>query len=130
MLFFDICRCPPKKPVIDAFAGVGGNAIQFAKAGLDVTAIEIDATKCAMLKHNASIYGVEHSIDIICGNCLEWITENEEWINQSEATIFLAPPWGGPNYSMKQVSRVLNLRMKFRNCVLTFGRHSQYRNLA
>ncbi|XP_057803963.1 uncharacterized protein LOC131019435 isoform X4 [Salvia miltiorrhiza] len=54
--------------VIDAFAGVGGNAIQFAKVCHHVVAIEIDPKKVALAFHNAKIYGVQDQIDFIVGD--------------------------------------------------------------
>lgn len=94
-----IRRCP-KGRVIDAFAGVGGNAIQFALAGHNVTAIEIDNTRCSMMEHNASIYGVRDAITIVYRDFFKWARENQP----ISGTLFLAPPWGGPSYTYKEVS--------------------------
>ena len=49
--------------VIDAFAGAGGNAIQFAFTCERVIAIDIDKRRMEMLMHNAKIYGVEDRIE-------------------------------------------------------------------
>ena len=54
------CRCDV---VIDAFAGAGGNAIQFAFTCERVIAIDIDKRRMEMLMHNAKIYGVEDRIE-------------------------------------------------------------------
>ncbi|XP_022857395.1 trimethylguanosine synthase-like [Olea europaea var. sylvestris] len=51
--------------VIDAFAGVGGNAIQFAQMCQRVVAIDIDPKKVAMAYNNGKIYGLEDFIDFI-----------------------------------------------------------------
>ncbi|MQL74808.1 hypothetical protein Taro_007186 [Colocasia esculenta] len=56
--------------VVDGFSGVGGNAIQFAKRGYYVVAMEIDPRKVEFGRHNAEIYGVEDSIDFIVGDFL------------------------------------------------------------
>ncbi|KAK6156895.1 hypothetical protein DH2020_011143 [Rehmannia glutinosa] len=70
-------RCAGAGVVIDAFAGVGGNAIQFAKvrnsvvnplACRHVIAVEIDPHKVALALHNAKIYGVQDHIDFIVGD--------------------------------------------------------------
>ncbi|MCD7447814.1 hypothetical protein HAX54_035291 [Datura stramonium] len=54
--------------VIDGFAGVGGNAIQFATMCHHVIAIDIDPRKIAMAFENAKIYGVEDHIEFIVGD--------------------------------------------------------------
>jgi trimethylguanosine synthase len=54
--------------VIDCFAGVGGNAIQFARMCCSVVAIDIDPHKLELAIHNAKIYGVQHCIDFIIGD--------------------------------------------------------------
>lgn len=59
----DLGHSASGRHVIDACCGAGGNAIGFARAGCSVTAIEIDATRLAMAKHNARIYGVADRIE-------------------------------------------------------------------
>ena len=54
--------------IVDAFCGVGGNAIQFAKTCSRVIAIDIDCKKVEMARHNARVYGVEEKIDFIVGD--------------------------------------------------------------
>eukprot|EP01138_Halocafeteria_seosinensis_P002492 gb/GECG01002549.1/.p1 GENE.gb/GECG01002549.1/~~gb/GECG01002549.1/.p1 ORF type:complete len:453 (+),score=58.86 gb/GECG01002549.1/:1-1359(+) len=90
-------RCP-KGPVIDAFAGVGGNSIQFALAGHSVTAIEIDETRCTMMERNASIYEASDKITICHRDFFGWAREHQP----ITGTLFLAPPWGGPEYTRKE----------------------------
>lgn len=75
--------------VIDAFAGAGGNAIGFARAGCPVTAIELDADRLAMARHNATIYGVADRIEFIPGDACKVIAGHEADL------LFLDPPWGG-----------------------------------
>ncbi|RWW16249.1 hypothetical protein GW17_00019878 [Ensete ventricosum] len=48
--------------VLDGFAGVGGNAIQFASR------CDIDPRKIGFAVHNAKIYGVEDRIDFVTGD--------------------------------------------------------------
>ncbi|KAL0357094.1 UNVERIFIED_CONTAM: Trimethylguanosine synthase [Sesamum calycinum] len=61
-------RCAGAGVVIDAFAGVGGNAIQFAKVCHRVVAVDVDPNKVQLAFHNAKIYGVEDYIDFIVGD--------------------------------------------------------------
>ena len=62
------CRCAV---IVDAFAGVGGNAIQFALTCDRVIAVELCAQRLELAKHNAQVYGVAHKIDFICGDFLQ-----------------------------------------------------------
>lgn len=78
--------------VIDCFTGVGGNAIQFAKASKHVIAIDIDPKKIDYAHHNAAIYGVEDRIDFISGDSFSVAPMLKA------DTVFLSPPWGGPDY--------------------------------
>ena len=54
--------------IVDAFCGVGGNAIQFAMTCDRVLAIDIDSRKIEMAKHNAGVYGVREKIEFIVGD--------------------------------------------------------------
>lgn len=55
---------------IDAFAGIGGNAIQLARTCNRVIAIDLDMQRLRYLKTNSAVYQVENKIDCICGNSL------------------------------------------------------------
>ncbi|KAJ2795137.1 Trimethylguanosine synthase, partial [Coemansia furcata] len=48
--------------IVDAFCGVGGNAIKFAEWCEHVIAIDIDPGRLEMARHNAEIYGVADRI--------------------------------------------------------------------
>ncbi|KAM5578484.1 hypothetical protein ABKV19_008675 [Rosa sericea] len=85
-------RCENATVVIDCFAGVGGNAIQFASLCYHVVAIEIDPLKVNMAINNARIYGVEDYIDFIVGDFFQLAPSLKGDI------VFLSPPWGGPSY--------------------------------
>lgn len=68
--------------VIDMTAGLGIDSMTFAKNGNNVTAIEIDEKKAALLKYNADILGIKNirvlnvnSVDYING-ILPELTEN------------------------------------------------------
>lgn len=83
------CQCDV---IVDAFCGAGGNTIQFAKTCHRVIAIDIDAKKIEMAKHNASIYGVSERIDFIVGDYFQLAATLKADV------VFLSPPWGGPQY--------------------------------
>lgn len=83
------CQCDV---IIDAFCGVGGNAIQFAFTCNHVIAIDIDATRLACARHNAQIYGVEDRISFILGDFFKLAP------SLKADGVFLSPPWGGPEY--------------------------------
>ncbi|GKA70205.1 trimethylguanosine synthase-like protein isoform X1 [Tanacetum coccineum] len=87
--------------VVDCFAGVGGNSIQFASLGYHVIAIEIDPRKVKMAKNNAKIYGVENHIDFIVGDFLQlapYLKFTTPVSFELGNVAFLSPPWGGPSY--------------------------------
>ncbi|KAI7825640.1 RNA cap guanine-N2 methyltransferase-domain-containing protein [Gamsiella multidivaricata] len=79
--------------IIDAFCGVGGNAIQFALTCHRVIAIDIDPVRLMCAKNNARVYGVEDRIEFICGDYMTLIPKLKADV------VFLSPPWGvGPGY--------------------------------
>ncbi|XP_077580716.1 trimethylguanosine synthase [Stigmatopora nigra] len=83
--------------IIDAFCGVGGNAIQFALTGKRVLAIDIDPVRLDLARHNASVYGVAHQIDFLQGDFLQLAP------HLCGDVVFLSPPWGGPDYLTAEV---------------------------
>ncbi|XP_061168162.1 trimethylguanosine synthase-like [Saccostrea echinata] len=85
----DRCRCDV---IVDAFCGVGGNAIQFAFTCERVIAIDIDRERVAIAQHNARVYGVEDRIEFIIGDYFHIAP------NLKADVVFLSPPWGGPEY--------------------------------
>ncbi|MCJ8744761.1 hypothetical protein PDJAM_G00122290 [Pangasius djambal] len=78
--------------IVDAFCGVGGNAIQFALTGNMVIAIDIDPVRLALAQHNAAVYGVSERIDFIQADFLQVAPQLRADV------VFLGPPWGGPKY--------------------------------
>ena len=88
------CRCDL---LIDAFCGVGGNAIQFAFTCERVIAVDIDPLKIALARHNATVYGVADRIEFIVGDYMKLIPHLKADV------VFLSPPWGGPNYANAEV---------------------------
>ena len=79
--------------ILDAFCGVGGNTIQFAKY-FKVIAIDIDPKKIEAARHNAKIYNVEQNIEFIVGDYFRIAPGLKNKVD----AVFLAPPWGGPKY--------------------------------
>ncbi|KAF3047248.1 hypothetical protein E8E11_009056 [Didymella keratinophila] len=94
-----IAESAPKEKtvIIDAFAGVGGNAIALARSGRweRVFAIEKDPKTLKCAKHNAEIYGVSNKIFWLAGDCFEAISR---FAGQKNTVIFASPPWGGTSY--------------------------------
>jgi len=74
--------------VIDACCGAGGNAIGFARAGCQVTAIEREPERLAMAQHNAALYGVRERIQFIGGDACERVPQLQAEL------LFIDPPWG------------------------------------
>lgn len=87
-----------KTIIIDAFTGVGGNAIAFAREGRwqQVFAIEKDPKTIKCAKHNAKIYGVENKIVFITGDCFDVISKR--FSGSTNTVIFASPPWGGKSH--------------------------------
>ncbi|XP_044522191.1 trimethylguanosine synthase isoform X1 [Gracilinanus agilis] len=79
--------------IVDAFCGVGGNAIQFALTGKRVIAIDIDPAKIDLAHNNAEVYGVADKIEFICGDFMLLASDLKADV------VFLSPPWGGPDYA-------------------------------
>jgi trimethylguanosine synthase len=97
-----IAESAPKEKtvIVDAFAGVGGNAIALARSGRweRVFAIEKDPKTMKCAKHNAEIYGVANKIFWLTGDCFESISR---FAGSKNVMIFASPPWGG-SYPLQQ----------------------------
>ena len=78
-----------KTVLIDAFAGVGGNTIAFAKSGRweQIFAIEKDAATLKCAKHNAEIYGVSKKIWWTEGDCLQTLKKKLAAMGKTAADI-------------------------------------------
>lgn len=83
------CQCDL---VLDPFAGVGGNAIQFAMMCERVVAIDIDLHRLQLTRDNARVYGVADRIEFIHGDFTALAPRLRADV------VFLSPPWGGPSY--------------------------------
>jgi trimethylguanosine synthase len=101
----DIAKAPASKTIlVDAFAGAGGNTIQFALSGRwkQIFAIEKDPAVLACAKHNAEIYGVAKRIFWIHGDAFTEISKRLKTVGKN-AVVFGSPPWGGPTYKDYEV---------------------------
>lgn len=85
------CRCDV---IVDPFAGAGGSCIQLATTCSYVIAIEKVSTRLRDAKHNAKVYNVANKIDFILGDAFQIFPS---LVGKVDA-MFIAPPWGGPNY--------------------------------
>ncbi|GMI96731.1 hypothetical protein HRI_003342400 [Hibiscus trionum] len=83
--------------VVDSFTGVGGNAIQLAQRSAHVIAIDIDPKKIDYAYHNAAVYGVNDHIEFVIGDFFTLAPKLKA------DTVFLSPPWGGPDYAKVEV---------------------------
>lgn len=113
-------RIEEKINVLDAFGGVGGNLIQFARRGFCV-GVDNDPTKVNFMRHNAQIYGLQEHCDFqvverdflhLEGyreinlmsdepttevSCIRFPVNNA---NKQFNAVFLSPPWGGTGYNL------------------------------
>jgi SAM-dependent methyltransferase len=76
------------RSVVDLGAGAGGNSIGFARAGCRVVAVEQDAARLAMARHNARCYGVDAQIRFVHGDAVALLPSLKADL------LFLDPPWG------------------------------------
>jgi 16S rRNA C967 or C1407 C5-methylase (RsmB/RsmF family) len=58
----------PNALVIDAMAGVGGNAIQFALKFPVAFAFDLSYERLLLTKNNAAVYGVQNSLELVRGD--------------------------------------------------------------
>lgn len=90
--------------IVDSTACVGGNTIAFLDYFADVTAVERDTVRCALLEENLSLVREWKMKSNIPTNS-SWRVVNEDSLSSSERfgadVFFLDPPWGGSNYSTR-----------------------------
>ncbi|GAA6058320.1 hypothetical protein JCM3770_003614 [Rhodotorula araucariae] len=91
--------------IVDAFCGVGGNAIQFAFTCERVIALDTSPVRLACAAHNARIYGVADRITFVLGDWVAWAEAYAARLERREVAdadkvevVFLSPPWGGIEY--------------------------------
>ncbi|CAD6339995.1 unnamed protein product [Miscanthus lutarioriparius] len=85
-------RAAPGDLVVDAFAGCGGNSIQFAARYVTGTTRRAIPSPVELAALNARVYGVEDRIEFIVGDFFRLAPFLKADL------VFLSPPWGGPSY--------------------------------
>ncbi|KAG9055401.1 hypothetical protein FS842_002288 [Serendipita sp. 407] len=100
----DRCRCDT---IIDAFCGVGGNAIAFAKTCERVIAIDNSPVRLALARHNAALYGVVDRIEFVLADFVSFARTlgTSSTVGRVDV-IFLSPPWGGIDYQVLSTSNL------------------------
>ncbi|KAI0628060.1 S-adenosyl-L-methionine-dependent methyltransferase [Trametes polyzona] len=88
------CRCDV---ILDAFCGVGGNAIAFARTCERVIALDVSPVRLALARHNAALYGVQDRIEFVLADYLSFARTLRDKRRKIDV-VFLSPPWGGPSY--------------------------------
>lgn len=94
-----VCKTFPQESeihVLDAFAGCGGNIIQFGKRCTKVYGCDIDQTKINYCQNNCKIYGVSN-YKVLLKDYLE--ATAKDFDNKKINAVFLSPPWGGTGYT-------------------------------
>ena len=86
-----------KTVILDAFCGVGGNTIQFARYFDEVIAVDLDEGRLEMARHNASIYGLADKIKFVHGDVFKVLPDLVDEKGTVDL-VFMSPPWGGPDY--------------------------------
>lgn len=90
LLALEVAALAQGRPVVDAGCGAGGNAIAFARAGCQVCALEADAGRLELARHNAGVYGVRDRIEFVHADALAWVAARPD----PAAILFVDPPWG------------------------------------
>ena len=60
-------RCTARLAV-DAFVGVGGNAVQLARTCAAVVGVDHNLARLQLAAHNAAVYGCTHQLELLCAN--------------------------------------------------------------
>lgn len=84
---------PAIPTVLDAFCGIGGNAIGFARLGRRVIACDLDLGRLGLAAHNARLYRVAERIRLVHRDCAEVLADPGRW--PAIDGIFMDPPWVG-----------------------------------
>ena len=60
-------RCTARLAV-DAFVGVGGNAVQLARTCAAVIGVDHNLARLQLAAHNAAVYGCTRQLELLCAN--------------------------------------------------------------
>lgn len=85
--------------ICDGTAGIGGNTISFGKKFKNVISIELCKNRFKLLENNVKVYNLLN-VELINATCLNYL-------NLECSVYFFDPPWGGPEYKIKE-----NVRFK------------------
>ena len=78
--------------ILDVCSGLGSMSIAFARSGKSVTAVEIDADRVEMARHNARLYGVAEKIEFRTQDITR--PETLKALPHDIDTLWIDPPWG------------------------------------
>ncbi len=73
--------------VLDMTAGLGIDTFHFAENGCQVTAVELSPVAVRCLRNNTTALGLEERIEIIDGDSIAWLTDNDRHFD----VIFIDP---------------------------------------
>ena len=137
--------------IFDAFSGVGGNTIAFARhLNVHVFACDTNEKRINMASHNTRIYNVSTAVSFLHNDALEVMNEailkgdRSPFSTRKVDMIFLSPPWGGPEYRNAEIFdlstvwvsgvtliHVLNTALKMcRNVAFFLPRNTNLQSLA
>jgi SAM-dependent methyltransferase len=105
-LALGMARLTRGRKVVDLCSGVGCMSIAFARAGKKVIGVEIDAERAAMARHNAGVYGVAASIEVLAADISDPATLAA--LPDDTEAVFMDPPWGtGPGEYLRHRRKYL-----------------------
>jgi trimethylguanosine synthase len=93
----EIASKMPGDSVVDAFGGLGGTSVAFARMGKNVETIEILRTRAAMLRGNLMLYQVMDRVRVHEGDAFQMAPQ------MHADALYLDPPWGGPAILRRQM---------------------------
>lgn len=102
--------------VMDGFAGVGGNVIQFARKCQFCIGVDLDPVKVEYTKHNCSVYAIEDKVEVFQSDFLELDPVELKKKYQIDV-IFMSPPWGGTGYNLLQEYGLENVFPEFEKII-------------
>jgi len=83
--------------IVDGTSCIGGNTASFARVFDLVDAVEIDRSRCDMLRHNLNVLGLPNVNVLHDDICVRY-----RQFPKNRSIIFLDPPWGGRQYKRRK----------------------------
>jgi trimethylguanosine synthase len=93
--------------IVDACCGAGGNAIGFALEGCDVVAIDADASRLELARHNVARCGVADRVQLVHADARAMVGELEAEL------LFVDPPWDCPDADLPPLFDLLGVADRF-----------------